>query len=135
MPSEQLPSRIVATQDNCHTGNCRLSQLLPRITATQDLCHLGCPGGSYLGGNYPGWLQAGYRISVIKMRSINSTGHAVFKPRRIRKVTSRHGRPQKIFHRGGNVENLLMLFRLLTMQCKWTFTKRFTLSIPLGCAG
>jgi len=30
--------------------------------------------------------------------------------------------------RGGvNVKILLILFRLLTMQCKWTFTKRFTL--------
>jgi len=26
---------------------------------------------------------------------------------------------------------LLMLFRLLKMQCKWTFMKRFILSIPL----
>jgi len=33
------------------------------------------------------------------------------------------GRPQKFFH-GGNVEILLILFRLLTMQCKRTFTKR-----------
>ena len=29
---------------------------------------------------------------------------------------------------GGNVDILLILFRLLTMQCKRTFTKRFTLS-------
>jgi len=28
----------------------------------------------------------------------------------------------------GNVEILLILFRLLTMHCKWIFTKRFTLS-------
>ena len=28
--------------------------------------------------------------------------------------------------RGGNVEILLILFRLLTTQCKRTFTKRFT---------
>jgi len=27
------------------------------------------------------------------------------------------------FSVGGNVEMLLILFKLLTMQCKWTFTK------------
>jgi len=37
-----------------------------------------------------------------------------------------HGSLQKFFL-GVNVEILLILFRLLTMQCKWTFTKRFTL--------
>jgi len=39
-----------------------------------------------------------------------------------------HGLPQKFFQRGGNVEILLILFSLLTMQRKWRFTKRFTLS-------
>jgi len=34
------------------------------------------------------------------------------------------------FSRGGNVDILLIVFKLLTMQCKWTFTKRFTLSTP-----
>ena len=33
--------------------------------------------------------------------------------------------------RGGSIDILLILFRLLTMQCKCTFTKRFTLSNPL----
>ena len=33
------------------------------------------------------------------------------------------------FSRGvGNVDILLKIFRLLTIQCKWTFIKRFTLS-------
>jgi len=32
--------------------------------------------------------------------------------------------------RGANVDILLILFRLLTMQRKWPFTKRFTLSTP-----
>ena len=45
-----------------------------------------------------------------------------------------HGRQQKFFL-GGNVTILLSHFRLLTMQCKQTFTKRFTLSTPLVCAG
>ena len=38
---------------------------------------------------------------------------------------------------GGNTEILLILYRLLTMQCKWSFTKRFRpiLSTPLVCAG
>ena len=31
---------------------------------------------------------------------------------------------------GDNVDILLILFRLLTMQCIWTFTKRFTLFTP-----
>ena len=41
-----------------------------------------------------------------------------------------HGRPQKFFQGGGNVDVLLILFRLLTMQCNWTFIKHFTLSTP-----
>jgi len=32
------------------------------------------------------------------------------------------------FSRGGNVNILLILVRLLTMQCKYTFTKLFTVS-------
>ena len=36
--------------------------------------------------------------------------------------------PAEIFPRGGKVDLLLTLFRLLTMQRKWTHTKRFTLS-------
>jgi len=43
--------------------------------------------------------------------------------------TSQHGCPQKIFH-GGNADTLLILCKSLTMQCKSTFTKRFTLSTP-----
>jgi len=31
---------------------------------------------------------------------------------------------------GGNVIILLIFFRLLMLQCKWTFTKRFTASTP-----
>jgi len=46
-----------------------------------------------------------------------------------------HGRQQKFLQGWGNVEILLILFRLLTMQCKWMFTKRFTLSTPIVCAG
>jgi len=36
----------------------------------------------------------------------------------------------EIFPGGGKVDILLIIFRLLTMQCTWTFTKRFTLSTP-----
>jgi len=32
------------------------------------------------------------------------------------------------FSRGGNVDKILTFFRLLAMQCKRTFTKRFALS-------
>ena len=41
-----------------------------------------------------------------------------------------HGRPQKFFQEGGNVDILLILFRFLAMQCKWTYTKCFTFSTP-----
>jgi len=34
------------------------------------------------------------------------------------------------FSRGGQVDILFIIFMLLTMQCKWTFTKRFTISTP-----
>jgi len=43
-----------------------------------------------------------------------------------RSVEYAHGRPQKFFPGEGNVNILLILVRLLTMQCKWTFTARFT---------
>jgi len=46
-----------------------------------------------------------------------------------------HGRPQTSFQRGRNVENLLILFRLLTMQRKGRFTKPFTFSTSLACTG
>jgi len=45
-----------------------------------------------------------------------------------------HGRPQKFFQRD-RFEIVLILLRLLTIQCKWTCTKRITLSTPLVCAG
>jgi len=38
-----------------------------------------------------------------------------------------NGRPQKFFLEGGNVDILLILFRLPAVQRKWNFTKRFTL--------
>jgi len=41
----------------------------------------------------------------------------------------------EIFPGWGNVQTLLILNRLLTMPWKWTFTKRFTLSTTLVCAG
>jgi len=37
---------------------------------------------------------------------------------------------RKTFSRGWNVDNLLIIFRLLTLQCKGMFTKRFTVSAP-----
>jgi len=40
---------------------------------------------------------------------------------------SSHGRRQKFFQ-GGNFHTLLIILRLLTLQCKWTFTKRFPVS-------
>ena len=38
-----------------------------------------------------------------------------------------HGHPQKFFQGGGEVDLLLILFRLLAMQCNLTFTKGFIL--------
>ena len=34
-----------------------------------------------------------------------------------------HGCPQKLFQ-GGKVDISLIFFRLLSMQCKWTYTKK-----------
>jgi len=36
----------------------------------------------------------------------------------------------EIFPEGGNVDILLIFFRLLSLQCKLMFTKRFTVSTP-----
>jgi len=36
----------------------------------------------------------------------------------------------EIFPEEGKAEILPILFRLLTMECKWTFTKRFNISTP-----
>jgi len=44
--------------------------------------------------------------------------------------THNHGRPQKFFLGGGKVDFLLIVFKFLTMQCKWTPTKSLTLSTP-----
>jgi len=41
----------------------------------------------------------------------------------------------EMFPGWGKVQILLIRYRLLTMPCKWTFTKRFTLSTPCVCAG
>jgi len=41
----------------------------------------------------------------------------------------------EIFPGWGDVQISLILYRLLTMPCKWKFTKRFTLSTTLVCAG
>ena len=43
-----------------------------------------------------------------------------------------HGRPQK-FLQGANVEILLIILKMLTMQCKLTFTKRFALFYTTKC--
>jgi len=67
------------------------------------------------------WLQGAYETLVCCARF----GWEIFKGAIQSTV---HGRRQKCFQVGGNVEILLDLFRLLTMQCKSTFTKRFTLS-------
>jgi len=37
------------------------------------------------------------------------------------------------FSMGGNIDILLIVSRLLTMQCKWTFTKHFTLPNHIKC--
>ena len=50
-------------------------------------------------------------------------------------LSASHGRPQKFFQGGATSKFFFILYRLLTMQCTWTFTKRFTLSTKLVCAG
>ena len=86
------------------------------------------------------WLAYGLRkwktLALIVfecLKRIEANSITLYDPR----IESKSVQPRasaEIFH-GGNVEVLLVLFRLLTMQCKWTFTKLFTLSIPLVCAG
>ena len=44
-------------------------------------------------------------------------------------ISEYNGRPNN-FSRGDIVSLFLTLFRLLYMQCKWIFTKHFTLSTP-----
>jgi len=54
---------------------------------------------------------------------------------RIRSKSVHSWASAEVFSEGDNVEILLILYRLLTMQCKWMFTKRFTVSIQLVCTG
>jgi len=44
------------------------------------------------------------------------------------KFANSHGCPQKLYQGGGKLDIFIILFSLLMMQCKCTFTKRFTLS-------
>jgi len=45
-----------------------------------------------------------------------------------------HGRPQKFFHVGGQIDILLIFFRLLAMQRKWTYTKKKMFNITARVA-
>jgi len=75
-------------------------------------------------------------LAFIFLRDINELNQTAprFMTQDIDQNQCIHGCPQKFFQ-GSNVEILFILFRLLTMQWKWTFTKLFTLSAPLVCAG
>jgi len=63
---------------------------------------------------------------------LTTDNFAVFESFRF--VTTDMGASKTFFNGGVNDEILLILYRLLTMQCKSAFTKRFTLSTPLVCA-
>jgi len=63
-----------------------------------------------------------FLISEVSYTQIQDFSSVVFN-------TNAHGRLKK-FSRESNVDIWLIFFRLLTMQCKWTFTKRFILSTP-----
>jgi len=43
---------------------------------------------------------------------------------------SEHGYQQKFLQGCGNVDILLIILKLLTMQCKYTLTKHITISTP-----
>ena len=45
-----------------------------------------------------------------------------------------HGRPQKFFQGGGKVDILLIFFRSLAMQRKWTYTKEKMFSVTATVA-
>ena len=57
----------------------------------------------------------------VKVNSVTRPHHAIYT-----NVRSMGVRRKK----RGNADILLIIFKLPTMQCKWTFTKRFTLSTP-----
>ena len=90
-----------------------------------------------------GWKQANWKhLALDSLPPINVLGwkvgevvsvHQFWKVKYLslqcQQCLDSHGRPQKFFQ-GGNIDILLILFRLLTMQRKCTFTKRFALSTP-----
>jgi len=49
-------------------------------------------------------------------------------------VNSQHGRPQKFFQGGGEVDVLLIFLRLLAMQRKWTYKKEKLSSVTATVA-
>ena len=81
--------------------------------------------------------KALHEITVVKAILILSSYRSILNnvPTAHHYITWPHGRAQKIFQGWGNIYILLIFFRLLTMQYKRTFTKRFTLSTPLVCIG
>ena len=68
------------------------------------------------------------------LKRIEPNSTALYHPK-IRSKSVHPWTSAEIFPGWGNVRIFLILHRLLTMPCKWTFTKRFTLSTTLVCAG
>ena len=68
------------------------------------------------------------------LRRVEANSTTLYDPR-IRPKSAHPWTSAEIFPGWGSVEILLILYRLLTMQCKWTFTKCFSLFTSLICAG
>jgi len=56
-----------------------------------------------------------------ELKELNETAPRFMTPKLHRKQCI-YGRPHKFFQ-GSNVKIFLILYRLLTIQCKWAFTK------------
>ena len=64
-----------------------------------------------------------------------TTQHHTLWPNNKIEISASMGVRRNLSREGNIVKFLLSFYRLLTMQWKWTFTKRWTLSSPLVCAG
>jgi len=81
-----------------------------------------CPGERVL-------VPTRFNVSFLPLRLCDENTRTCFS-KDAENLTTYAWASAEIFPGGGNLDILLIIFKLLTMQCKWTFTKRFTLSTP-----
>jgi len=80
-------------------------------------------------------LTQGDRAWPVAVRLLNASGcrravacSLLFPPNITKTTPHEHGRPQKFFQE--EQRQHFIIFKLLAMQCKWTFTERYALSTP-----